>query len=106
MLHDSMLLWERRGSATSDRRESLRARCLAEATVCWQDNPFIVCRYPAEDVSDGGMRIRSALPMLEGSVGRALKLLPSGRDLERAVMVIWCRRDDESNRYEIGLRFF
>ncbi len=116
MLHDAMLTRGRTaGDDGPDRRTSLRARCAAEVVIAWpapagespwMEEPAMTCRYVASDVSDGGLRIRSALPLLEGTVGRALKLLPTGRDIDRAVMVAWCRRNDTAGRYEIGLRYF
>jgi hypothetical protein len=106
MLHDAMISGERSASIASERRESYRANCTVEVTIAWQDHPSVPCRYAAGDLSDGGLRIRSALPMLEGTVGRALRMLPTGREIDRPVMVIWSQRDDETGRYDIGLRYF
>jgi hypothetical protein len=61
-------------------------------------------RYRAHDAGDGGFRVSSSTPMLEGATGTVLRLLPEGTPVNRCVAVAWCRRDERRGGYELGLR--
>jgi hypothetical protein len=96
--------------APADRRHgSDRVEVNAEAVVVWSHAPGVPVRYRALDISPGGMRVRSTLPLREGMIGTLLSLLPGGAAPNQAFQVVWCKRcNDESGAlsgYEAGLRF-
>lgn len=116
MLHDNVFSQasDMTGSAMTgsalaqpvDRRGSHRVPFPAELLLIWHHDLRNSVRYRIIDASDGGFRISSSLPLLEGMTGMALKMLPEGSPIEHCVMIAWVRRRDEFNDYEIGLRYF
>ncbi len=103
MIHDSMLNL----SATAKdagRRQSARAACPGEVVMCWLHDPDTPLRLRLIDVSNGGYRLSSTLPVLPGTIGIILRLLPEGTTLDDSVMVVWSHRVDDGPMYEIGLR--
>lgn len=108
MLHDQVMSHSRPGGQVSvdDRRESPRVPFPVEISLVWHHDFALIHRYRMVDASDGGFRIRSAMPVLEGTTGMVLRLLPKGEKVERSVMVAWCREDAEAGGYLLGLRCF
>ncbi len=74
--------------------------------MLWHFDPTEVLRFSAVDVSDGGMKLRTSTPLVEGMTGMVLNLLPKGEPVNRAAMVVWVRPVANDNGYEAGLRFF
>ena len=91
--------------AETDRRHHDRVPFPSEMTLVWNHDLETTLRYGVSDAGDGGYRLRSSTPMLEGMTGIALRLLPEGTRLDVPVMVAWCRKDDEGE-YVVGLRVF
>jgi len=90
-----------------DRRESDRLPFPAEMVLVWNHDLSTPIRYRVVDAGDGGYRVQSAIPMLEGTTGMVLRLLPGrGQPLDQPVMVAWSRRSPNRDVYEIGLRCF
>ena len=98
VIHDAIIA---RTSTNTDRRDSERVDLDAELVVRWFDDPRPV-RFAVRERSDGGYRSRASIPMLPGTMGTALRMLPVGEHLEHAVMVAWSREVDGC--WEIGLR--
>jgi hypothetical protein len=92
--------------SAGERRASERVPCPAELIVLWHHDLTSPVRYELADASDGGFRVRTSLPMQYGMTGMALKLLPDGRDVNDAVMVVWCRETRQPGVFEVGLRCF
>ena len=93
-------------SRTADRRESDRTDVQAEVVVAWHFQPDQTVRYCTLDLSETGMRIHSSTPLLEGMTGVLVSVLPEGRKLDRACMVVWSRHASTGEGHEAGLRFF
>lgn len=104
MLYDPALSSQ---SLAACRRSGDRLPYPAELVLIWNHDPGTRIRYRVIDASDGGCRIHSSLPLIEGMTGMALKLLPEGAAVNRPVMVVWNgpSRDDDDG-HEAGLRFF
>lgn len=101
------------GVADDNRRASDRVPFPAEMILLWNHDASLRHRYRVLDASDGGFRIHSALPMLEGTTGMVIRVLAcSIESAAQPVMVAWCRPlavDDNGaggTGYEIGLRLF
>lgn len=110
MINDSVLFPSRKAATgCEDRRAGDRVPFPSEVVLIWHHDTAQSIRYRVLDISDnsqgGGMRIRSSMPLLEGTTGMALRLLPQGVQLDRPVMVRWSRQIDEGG-YDVGLRFF
>lgn len=111
MLHDQMMARTGEGdldaTAIADRRSSDRVPFPAELVLAWNHNQGVPVRYRVLDAGDGGYRIRSSVPMLEGTTGMVVRLLPGrGKQVGQPVMVAWSRADDDERGYEIGVRCF
>src|SRR6185503_10843872 len=108
MLHDQVLSHSGAplDAAIDDRRESPRVPFPAEVSLVWHHDFALIHRYRMVDASDGGFRIRSSIPVLEGTTGMVLRLLPKGEKIERSIMVAWCRPDASEGGYLLGLRCF
>jgi hypothetical protein len=89
-----------------DRRRSDRLPFPAELVLAWMHDLGTPLRFRVVDAGDGGFRLRSRTPVIEGMTGIAVKLLPSGDPLDRAVMVAWVGPSDENGEHDIGLRYF
>lgn len=90
-----------------DRRRSDRLPFPAEMVMVWNYDLNTTMRYRVIDAGDGGYRIHSSLPMLVGTTGMVLRLLPSrGQQLDQPVMVAWTRARPNGDGYDIGLRCF
>lgn len=74
-----------------------------EVLIAWSHAKDAPLRYRILDISEGGMRIHSLLPLHEGMTGVALSLLPSATALNRNFQIMWCRRGGTA--YEAGVRF-
>lgn len=74
----------------------------AEVTVVWHHDLARTMRYRLIDASDHGFRLHSATPMLSGTTGTVLRLLPEGTPVDAAVNVVWCRPDPRGGFY-LGL---
>ncbi len=105
MLHDSLTPQEHGHDTTDDRRRSPRTAQRAELVVRWHHAPDTPIRYRVLDVGDGGVRILSALPLLRGLTGTAIKLLPKGESINRPCKVSWARPPALTGPFEIGLNF-
>ncbi|MHC4948691.1 MAG: hypothetical protein ACYTG1_10570 [Planctomycetota bacterium] len=109
MLHDGILT---RTTAPGplppavERRESLRVPFPGEVVIRWHHDLETPVRYQVANAGDGGFRIRSSAPLVEGLTGTATKLLPGGRDLDRSVMIVWFARAIDGDGYDAGVRFF
>ncbi len=98
------------GAGTDRRWGSDRERTAAEAVVVWSHSPATPIRYKVLDISEGGLRIHSPLPLREGATGQLVSLLPSGSCMNREYQVVWCRKSSADDAvalggYEAGLRF-
>lgn len=80
-----------------------RAPMSGEVLIAWSHAKDSPLRYRLLDISEGGMRIHSLLPLHEGMTGIALSLLPSATSLNRDFQIMWCRRSGTA--YEAGIRF-
>lgn len=107
MLHDGILSRAtRRDAAVDDRREGDRVPYPAELVLAWMHDLDMSVRCRVLDAGDGGFRIRTAMPLVEGTTGIALRLLPEGHPIDRSVMVVWIGEVDEHGEREVGLRYF
>jgi len=103
-----------------DRRHSDRVPFPGELVLIWNHDPATPHRYEILDAGDGGYRILTSVPLLSGTTGMVIRLLPCSRretGLGQPVMVAWCRAadaDEDGARavadadagYEAGLRIF
>jgi len=93
-----------------DRRDLARMVAAGSISIAWHHDHESPQVYSALDVSENGARIEVSCLMPEGLTGRALKHEPSGVQINRPAMVVWCRavRDDRGilRHYEAGVRFF
>ena len=105
MLHDRTLARADGQPLSAERRRSQRVAFPAELVVRWHHEPDLPIRYEVIDASDGGFRIRSTLPMLEGMIGKALKLLPEGKPVNKTVMIVWTGPSTSGEGSEFGLNF-
>lgn len=109
------------GIACDDRRRADRLPFPCEMILLWNHDASLRHRHRVIDASDGGYRICSTLPLLPGTTGMVLRLLPcGGHDKAQPVMVVWCRkaagdgndgdaggaRGEGDRGYEVGLRIF
>lgn len=107
MLHDGMMFSRADHAAETDRRVSDRLPFPGELIVIWHHDLDTPIRYRVIDAGDGGYRLRSSIPVLEGTTGIARLFLPDGKPLNDSVMVVWTRAvNDGSGDQEIGLRVF
>ncbi|MHC4991061.1 MAG: PilZ domain-containing protein, partial [Planctomycetota bacterium] len=84
MLHDSIQS-RMTGASNDDRRRHDRVPFPSEITLVWHHDLAHPLRYRIIDASDGGLRILSSTPLLEGMTGTVLRLLPEGQSIGRAV---------------------
>lgn len=103
MLHDPAFHRSSDSETSTERRGSARTAASGELALAWSHDRQNTMRYQLIDVGDGGMRIQSTVPILTGTIGTALRLLPEGEKLDQPVMVVWVRRL-EDELYDIGLR--
>lgn len=106
MINDTMIGKTDAGSGPDERRDSERIEVQAEAIVAWHFQPDQKVRYRTIDYSETGMRIISSTPLLEGMTGVVVSMLPEGRKIDRACMVVWSRHAAGGTGHEAGLRFF
>ncbi|MHC4910417.1 MAG: PilZ domain-containing protein [Planctomycetota bacterium] len=104
MLYDRFIPFQK-AAPPGERRVSDRVPFPAEITLVWNHDPSTVVRYATLDASDGGYRIQTSVPVLPGTTGVALRLLPEGRPLNCAIMVAWSAPSEDGG-YEVGLRCF
>lgn len=94
MLHEGVALprpAHTPGYTGIERRAFQRVPFPAELVVTWFHDMKTPIRYRVIDAGEGGFRIRTTLPLIQGMTGVALKLLPEGRTIERTVSVAWVR---------------
>ena len=101
MLHDGMIPPER--TMSTERRATPRAACPAEVVLFWLHDPHTLLRLRLTNVSDGGYRLHASLPVIAGTTGVVLRLLPDGREIDQPVLVAWTRENPDGG-YDIGLR--
>jgi hypothetical protein len=107
MLHDRVLTRTTMpATACLDRRRGDRVPFPAELVLVWHHDLDSPVRYRILDASDGGFRIRTSLPMVEGMTGMALALLPEGTPINRPVMIAWTTLTRDGAEHEAGLRYF
>ena len=104
MFHEDVMLSQADLAAGHDLRQAPRVPCPAEITLVWHHSPGTLVRYRVLDVSDGGLRLRSSVPLLEGTTGMVMRLLPEGTAIEKPVMVVWSKPAKEGG-YAIGVRY-
>ena len=104
MLYDQHNVSPSVGS-TSDRRLEQRFVQAAEVVIAWLCPALPPVRYTLLDLSDGGIRIRTSVPLATGMVGKVLRLLPAGRVINETVSVVWTRPSTLEGMTEVGLRF-
>jgi hypothetical protein len=105
MLHDSLAEGLPVPRRPGERRMSARSPCPAELTVLWHHDPSTIVRYRLVNVSDGGLRIMSSAPLIDGMTGMALAVLPEGDHLDRPIMVRWQHPSENGRGWEIGLTY-
>ena len=88
----------------SDRRDADRTRCPGEVVLRWLHDQSTTMRYELVDVSDGGYRVHTTLPVIPGTVAVLLRLLPKGEVLDQSAIVAWSNPSPDRDGYEIGLR--
>ena len=101
MLHDQ-LMSSSDSRTDGERRKGRRVPFPAEVTLTWHHDMRSTLRYRLVEAGDGGFRIRSCTPILEGMTGTVLRLLPEGYALDEPVMAVWCR--SVAGGFEVGLR--
>lgn len=90
-----------------ERRASDRVPFPAELVLAWNHDLAHRMRYRIIDAGDGGYRIHSSLPILEGTTGMVLRMLPGGKQpLDQPVMVVWCHAAEDADGFDVGLRLF
>lgn len=104
MMHEDVMFRHADPASAHDLRQTTRVPCPAEVTLIWHHNPSSVIRYRVLDVSDGGLRLRSSVPLIDGTTGMVLRMLPEGTSIEKPVMVVWSHNAEQGG-YEIGLRY-
>ncbi len=105
MIHESKMHQNTESELHEERRSSIRTTGAAEVTIRWHHDVDTTMRYELLDVGEGGICIRSGLPVLEGMMGTVLNLLPRGKVIDRAAMVAWIRRNPEGRWFDIGLSY-
>lgn len=103
MLHDGAMTRSNLDAEALNRRSSERVLNTSELVVLWHHDPEMPVRYRVLDISEGGYRISSSLPMLQGMTGVALRLLPQGKPVNKVVMVVWTECPSPDGINEIGL---
>lgn len=107
MLHDGVMSRAKRnGAAVDDRRAGDRVPYPAELVLVWMHDLGTPVRCRVVDAGDGGFRIRTKLPLIHGTTGMAMRLLPEGHPIDRPVMVVWVGPSDDAGEHEVGLRYF
>ncbi len=106
MLHDAVFSRSLGAPDGLERRTLRRTSSPAELVLIWHHDPQTPIRYQVIDAHENGVRIRTTVPMVEGMVGRALKMIPQGRSVDRSVMVVWVGPRNASGEHEAGLRYF
>jgi len=104
MMHEEVMLNQAGLAAEHDLRRAPRVPCPAEITVVWHHNPSTVVRYRVLDASDGGLRLRSFVPLLEGTTGMVMRMLPEGTPIEKPVMVVWSKPAEQGG-FALGVRY-
>ncbi len=106
MLHDALIPGPHRQVSPDERRALERQPASpSEVVMLWHHDMETAIRYPLIDLNDGGVRILTATPLVEGMTGTAVNLLPTGKRINRPCTVRWARRRKEGRAYEAGLRF-
>ena len=103
MLHDPTLHRTGEPQSADQRHGTARSAGSGELVLSWSHDRDTTVRYRLIDVGDGGMRIQSSTPVLTGTIGLAIRLLPEGEKMDQTVMVVWVR-ELEDGQYDIGLR--
>ena len=103
MLHDPTFHRTSESASADERRGPARSTCSGELVLSWSHDRNNTVRYRLIDVGDGGMRIQSSTPVLTGTIGLAIRLLPEGEKMDQTVMVVWVK-ELEGGLYDIGLR--
>ncbi len=88
MLHDAIFSRSLGAPDGLERRKLPRKSFPAELVLIWHHDPQMPIRYQVIDAHENGVRIRTTVPMIEGMVGRALKMIPQALSVERSVMVV------------------
>lgn len=104
MLNDPTISNQNQG--TSERRASVRRDLSTEVVIRWHFDPSTAVRYQTADMSATGVRLQSAMPLLEGMTGALHAVVPSEVLNDGNVMVAWSRPSKGSHGYDVGIRFF
>ncbi len=74
--------------------------------IQWHHDPGTPVRYAVLNLSEGGMRIMSELPLIKGMSGTAVKLVPAGEELHKMCTVSWVKSAGAGKGpFEVGLKF-
>lgn len=104
MIHDGMLSRTTRDAQATDRRRGMRVPFPTEMIIRWFSDMRSPVRYAIIDAADGGFRIRTSLPVMEGMTGVIMMLLPEGKSIDQTVAVAWTRNAEDGVGFEAGLR--
>ena len=106
MIHDTVLSDATDPINHDERRQSARTPSQCELLVLWHHDPSTTVRYAVVDLSEGGVRIRTSTPPVQGMTGIAVRMLPEGTQLNRPVMVAWAGPASNEGSFDAGLRFY
>lgn len=106
MLNDNVMSRVSGTKSCPDRRSGDRVPYPAELVLAWMHDLDMPVRYRIVDVSDGGFRVRTTCPMIVGTTGIVMRLLPEGTPINKSVMVVWIGPSNEHGERDAGLRYF
>ncbi len=90
-----------------ERRDNGRRAISCCVSIRWHHSPLTTNSYEGLDLSESGLRIRSATLLPEGMTGRAV-FQAGSTSFDQAAVISWCRAvRDESGRidgWDAGLR--
>ncbi len=104
MLHDGITQRQLETASEAERRSGPRVPYPSELVIAWHCSLPDSTRYAIVDVSNGGFRIRTSVPLVQGMTGMVSRILPEGHEVGAAVKVVWCRPADNSCGYDAGLQ--
>jgi hypothetical protein len=106
MINDSAFLSLHTNSKNDTRKGKDRTKYDGEAVLRWSHDFSTPVRYTVVDRSEGGLRIISQLPLIEGMTGLITRYLPEGESVNQPVMVAWASSTPDDDGYHCGIWFF
>ncbi len=103
VLNDAVIRTGEAAGTAGERRAVPRRQASSEVVVRWHFDPGSAVRYRVLDMTDDGLRLLTAAPLVAGMSGTAVSLLPRGSRIGRVCLVRWVRPLPEGG-YEAGLR--